>query len=61
MYIKEELNDDTCDVKNEPVVNLFIINGINQAPIEKKDQIIVSDDSMEEITIKEEPQDNLVS
>ena len=60
--IKEEL-DDAFDVNIEPVGNPIPNKGFNETLIAKKEEKnIVSHDSMEEITIKEEPQqDELVS
>ena len=61
--IKEDLDNAGFDNKIEPAVSPLHMKGFNEPLIAKKGtKIIGSNDSKEEITIKEEPlQDDLVS
>ena len=59
VYIKEELKDAAFDVTIKPAVNSFVKkeDGFSGALIvEKQNQIIGANDSMDELVIKEEPQ-----
>ena len=60
VYVKDEPTDDSLDLKIEPARDPFVRKEDGFRIVEKQNQIIAANNTVDELVTKDEPQDELV-